>query len=205
MSDAIRIATAEDVERVTDTIALAFRTDPIWSVALSTIDGSDLHRDFWRFYVEGALHYSTVFLIQEEAPSIAAAVAVWIPPGGEEMAESQDAALRRLAAERLSPRSSAALEQLWERFETNHPHDPPHAYLSLLATHPSRRGHGMAQGLLAENLNRWDELGVPSYLESTNPDNDHRYARRGFRPIGGFRAVLDDAAVTTMWRAVPEL
>jgi hypothetical protein len=30
--------------------------------------------------------------------------------------------------------------------------------------------------------------------------NDHRYARAGFRPVGSFRAVIDDAQVTTMWR-----
>jgi hypothetical protein len=35
--------------------------------------------------------------------------------------------------------------------------------------------------------------GVPSCLESTNPGNDHRYLRAGFRHDGGFRAVRDDA------------
>jgi GNAT superfamily N-acetyltransferase len=199
------VATAQDVERVTETIALAFRDDPVWGVALATADGSDLQRDFWRFYAEGAVGSSTVFVIDEAAlPGMIPAVAVWIAPGGEEMSASQDAALRRLVADRLPPRSIAALEELWERFESNHPHDPPHAYLSLLATHPSHRGRGIAQGLLAENLRQWDALGVPAYLESTNPANDHRYARLGFRPIGGFAAVLDDAAVTTMWRETPE-
>jgi len=196
----IRVATSQDVENVVDTIALAFGADPVWGPALSTADGSELQREFWRFYVDAAVDYSTVLLIEGDAPDVAAAVAVWIPPGGEEMSESQDAELRDLIAHRLPPRSITELEELWGRFESNHPHDPPHAYLSLLATHPSHRGRGIAQGLLAENLRMWDELRVPAYLESTNPANDHRYARLGFRPIGGFTAVLDDAAVTTMWR-----
>jgi len=46
----------------------------------------------------------------------------------------------------------------------------------------------------------WDALGVPAYLESTNPANDHRYERAGFRSVGGFTAVLDDAPVTAFWR-----
>ncbi len=204
MPEAIRVATSNDVESTVGTIALAFHTDPVWGVALATADGSGFERDFWRFYVEGAVGYSNVFLIDQGVLDLVPAVAVWIPPGGEEMSESQDAALRRRVADRLPQRSIAALEELWERFESNHPHDPPHAYLSLLATHPSHRGRGIAQGLLAETLRQWDALGVPAYLESTNPANDHRYARLGFRPIGGFAAVLDDAVVTTMWRETPE-
>jgi GNAT superfamily N-acetyltransferase len=94
------------------------------------------------------------------------------------------------------------LHELFERFDGNHPHAEPHAYLSLLATHPDHRGRGIGQTLLADVLGRWDTLGVPSYLESTNPANDHRYVRAGFRPIGGFRAVIDAAPITTMWRAV---
>jgi GNAT superfamily N-acetyltransferase len=91
---------------------------------------------------------------------------------------------------------------LYERFETNHPDREPHAYLSLLATHPDHRGRGIGQTLLAENLARWDELAVPSYLESTNPGNDHRYERAGFRRVGGFTAVRDGAPISTMWREV---
>jgi GNAT superfamily N-acetyltransferase len=76
-------------------------------------------------------------------------------------------------------------------------------YLSLLATHPDHRGQGIGQRLLAENLAEFDAVGLPAYLESTNPANDHRYERAGFRTLGGFRAVIDDAAVSTMWRDVP--
>ena len=195
-----RVATSEDVPRVVDTIALAFRDDPVWSLALATGDGSDLHREFWRFYVEGAVGHSTIFMVSGEDADVAPAVAVWIPPGGVEMSGSQDAELRDLVADRLSASAASALDELWARFESSHPHDPPHAYLSLLATHPTRRGHGIAQALLADNLTHWNTLGVPCYLESTNPANDHRYARLGFRPRGRFAAVVDDAVVTTMWR-----
>ena len=106
----------------------------------------------------------------------------------------------RLMAAALTPASFAAYELLWTRFEENHPHDRPHMYLSLLATHPDHGGRGIGQQLLAADLARFDAVGLPAYLESTNPANDHRYERAGFRPIGSFRAVLDDAVITQMWR-----
>jgi GNAT superfamily N-acetyltransferase len=192
-------ATGDDVEAVADTITLAFLHDPVWGPALARADGSmSHHAGFWRCYVEGALRYSTVFMTDD-----ASAVAVWTPPGGTELSELQEAEARRIIQAGLEPEAAAALFQLWERFDSSRPRDDPHAYLGLLATHPARRGQGIGQALLAENLRDWDAQGIPAYLESTNPANDHRYARAGFQPIGGFTAVLDSARVTTMWRAVP--
>jgi GNAT superfamily N-acetyltransferase len=194
-----RAATGDDVEAVTETITLAFLHDPVWGPALARVDGTTSHHiGFWRCYVEGALRYSTVFMTDD-----ASAVAVWTPPGGTEMSEAQEAEARSIITAGLEPAAAKALFTLWERFDRSHPHDDPHAYLGLLATHPASRGQGIGQTLLAENLRDWDAQGVPAYLESTNPVNDHRYARAGFLPIGGFSAVLDSARVTTMWRAVP--
>ena len=103
----------------------------------------------------------------------------------------------------LEPAAARSMFELWRRFAANHPRDEPHAYLSLLVNHPDHRGQGIGQRLLAEDLARFDADGVPAYLESTNPGNDHRYERAGFERIGGFQAVLDDAPISTMWRPSP--
>lgn len=191
-----RPATLDDLAAVTETLSLAFLHDPVWGVALARPDGStDHHTAYWRMYVEGALRYSTVFMTEN-----AAAVSVWIPPGGTDLTDAGEKAMEQLVTATLEPASAEAMFDLWERFAANHPGDEPHAYLSLLATHPDHRGLGIGQRLLAENLTRWDAAQVPAFLESTNPANDHRYERAGFRRIGGFRAVLDDAPVSTMWR-----
>ena len=87
-----------------------------------------------------------------------------------------------------------------ERFDSSHPKDPPHYYLSLLGTRPEHRGAGIGMGLLAENLARIDELDMPAYLESSNPDNDPRYERLGFERIGEFSTPDDSRVVATMWR-----
>jgi GNAT superfamily N-acetyltransferase len=194
-----RPATPNDVGEVTETLTLAFLHDPVWSVALARSDGSmHHHAAFWQLYVEGALRHSTVFMAEGGA-----AVSVWIPPGETELSTAGEEAIEGLVRSTLEPAGQSAMFELWERFAANHPRDEPHAYLSLLATHPDHRGRGLGQRLLAEALMGWDAAGVPAYLESTNPVNDHRYERAGFRRIGGFRAVLDDAPISTMWRAAP--
>jgi GNAT superfamily N-acetyltransferase len=194
-----RIATEADVEAVTDTIRLAFLADPIWGPALTRPDGSTAHlQAFWRLYVEGGLRFSTVFILDD-----ASAVAVWIPPGEDELSEDQEAELDRLVHENFSAGFARQEFELYDRIEAAHPRDVPHAYLCIIATHPDNRGRGIGQQLLAANLAHWDALGIPTYLESTNPDNLHRYERAGYRAVGTVDAVLDDAIITTMWRACP--
>lgn len=193
---ASRPATVDDLGLVTETLTLAFLHDPVWSVALARPDGATAHHAaYWQLYVEGALRYSTVFMTDD-----ASAVSVWIPPDGTELSNAGEEAVEQLVKATLDLAAVRAMFELWERFAASHPHDEPHAYLSLLATHPDHRGQGIGQRLLAEGLARWDAAGVPAYLESTNPGNDHRYERAGFRRLGGFRAVLDDAPISTMWR-----
>jgi predicted acetyltransferase len=57
-------------------------------------------------------------------------------------------------------------------------------------------------GLLAENLRRMDEEGVPSYLESSNPANNGRYERLGYEQVGEFITPGRERTVATMWREV---
>jgi GNAT superfamily N-acetyltransferase len=168
----------------------------VWGVALQGLHGETGHlRPYWRHYIDGGRRYDTVF-----ASAGAGIVSVWIPPGGTEVSEEQEATLRELALAALGPVRSQALFDLWDRFEEHHPHSEPHAYLSLLATRPDLAGHGYGQAHLAAGLARWDSAGLPTYLESSNPRNNHRYERQGYAQIGEFETVLDGAIVTTMWR-----
>ncbi len=186
-----------DLDLVTRTITLAFATDPVWSVALRRDDGATDHLEpYWRLFVEGAHRFGTVHVSDEGA------VSIWIPPGESELSDGQLEVFERLVAVALDPAGIDALHELFGRFEASRAGRPAHYYLSLLATHPDQRGKGVGQRLLAEDLAGWDGLGVPAYLESTNPANDHRYERAGFRADGGFRAVRDDAWISAMWRPV---
>ena len=193
-----RPALARDLDRVTETITLAFATDPVWSVALARPDGRTDHLlPYWQLFVDEAFAQGGVRVLLDGA-----AVSVWVPPGGAEISPDGLAVLETLVRANLGDDGANELYELFDRFESNHPRAEPHAYLSLLATHPDHRGRGIGQALLADDLADWDAAGVPSYLESTNPGNDHRYERAGFRRVGGFRAVRDMAPIATMWRVV---
>lgn len=195
----VRLATDADVPAIAETLALAFADDPVWGPMLQRPDGSRSHLPaFWAPFAEGALRHETVWLVDDGA-----SVAVWIPPGGTEMSDEQFARAKAIVDEQLGAAQRAAFPELMERFEANHPQHAPHYYLSLLATHPSRRGEGLAQRMLAANVEVFAADGFAAYLESTNPVNDRRYERAGFRIVGGFVSPLDERSpVATMWRPV---
>jgi len=193
----VREASGDELPALAETISLAFHDDPTWSWAFPDPKLRQEHFGvFWAFMIAGALRYRWVLCTDHHE-----AVAVWIPPGGTELAEEDEARLAPLLASLVGPHSDDVMELL-ARFDGAHPHEEPHFYLSLLGTHPAHRGQGIGMRLLAENLERIDAQHTASYLESSNPANNHRYERLGFEAVGEFHpAARGSAPVTTMWRA----
>lgn len=180
-----RPATEEDLDAVVATLTAAFATDPLWRWAFAQI--ADLE-SLWRLLIASALRrYGSVRMLDG-----AAAAALWIPPGGSELNEEEET--------RLGSELPGHVLALLERFEQSHPDGPPHHYLSLLGTRPDQRGKGLGMRLLAECLERFDAEGVPTYLESSNPANDARYERVGYREVGSFTTPDGAHRVATMWR-----
>ena len=99
----------------------------------------------------------------------------------------------------LGARSQLIME-VFEQFESAHPHERDHYYLSLLGTHTAHRGSGLGMGVLADNLAQLDQMQMPAYLESTNPANLKRYESVGFAVFGAFQLPNGGPTVTTMWR-----
>jgi GNAT superfamily N-acetyltransferase len=190
-----RRARSADSDRVVAITTLAFANDPLWSRAMAIEGGTtEHHARFWRLFIEGAFRYTWVWLTNGGE-----ATAIWIPPSGTEMTDEQENQLTRLASEVLGPSADAYLELL-SRLDAAHPRGEPHYYLSLLGTHPDHRGKGIGMALLEHNLDVIDAEGLPAYLESSNPANNHRYASVGFEPVGEFSYPGGDPIVTTMWR-----
>jgi len=187
----VRVATNSDIDGIAETLTSAFRNDPLWGWAFP--DRSDLEA-FWRFFAGSALRYPWTFIADDFA-----SVAVWIPPGGIELTDEEEAAMGPLIEGLIGPRASDVLK-LIEAFDANHPTERPHYYLSLLGTHSSRRGNGIGMALLADNLATIDTERAPAYLESSNPANNARYERQGFHQIGGFERPDGGARVSAMWR-----
>ena len=128
-----------------------------------------------------------------------AAVSIWIPPGESELTAEEEPQVEPMIKELVGPRAPQLMELL-ERFDSSHPEQPPHYYLSLLGIDPARRGRGHGMALLEQNLATIDAEGLPAYLESSNPKNDPRYEKRGFRRIGEFTRPDEQLTVATMWR-----
>lgn len=186
----VRTATERDVDGVTATLVAAFEADPLWSWALP---GRDLDL-LWHLLVSSAMRYSLVRVVGD-----CAAASVWIPPGGTEMTEDEEASLGPMLEGQIGSRATEVLA-LFERMERVHPAGPQHYYLSLLGTHPDHRGKGVGMALLADNLVKIDSEGMPAYLESSNPENDPRYERLGFVRAGEFERPDGQLTCSTMWR-----
>jgi GNAT superfamily N-acetyltransferase len=189
----IRVAGEEDLGRLTALLTDAFESDPLWSWAFPNRDPLAA---WWRFLIGSALRYPWVWISGDYA-----AASVWIPPQGVELTEEEEARAEPLLRELIGDRGAEVFE-LTERFDASHPDGPPHYYLSLLGIDPAHRGEGLGMGLLAENLKRTDAEGYPTYLESSNPANNVRYGRLGYRQVGEFTTPGGERTVATMWREV---
>ena len=189
-----RVAGASDIETVTTIVSLAFAEDPVWGHAFAGATGPDERRELWRAYLEAAMRFPWTWLTAGGE-----ATSVWIPPGEDEMTETQWEAFVEVMRRHLG-RDADRVLALFERFEAAHPRAEPHYYLSLLGTHPDHRGAGHGMRLLADNLERIDAQAMPAYLESSNPANNARYGRVGFEVAGSFEGYVPGSVITTMWR-----
>jgi hypothetical protein len=191
----ITTVTRREADRVVELFALAFYDDPTWSWAFPAAEKRiEHHRMWWSLHVRSALRYGWVLMTRDGG-----AAALWIPPGEPELSKEDEARVAPMLRELVGSHAGDVLTLL-ERFDSNHPQQPPHYYLSLLGTHPDHRGHGKGMALLAANLADMDQQGTPSYLESSNRANDFRYERLGYVQVGEFAAPAGGPTVACMWR-----
>jgi GNAT superfamily N-acetyltransferase len=187
-----RVATDEDVEALVAVLVSAFYDDPGWAWGFPNPALRRAQQGwFWRLCVEAAMPHGWVW-----QTSNGASAAVWVPPGESDMSDETFEPLARAA---LGVDADRLLRTV-ERFEAAHPVDEPHFYLSLLGTHVAQWGHGYGFALLADNLRRIDETGMPCYLESSNAANVPHYEKFGFAVRGSFAMPDGGPDIVTMWR-----
>lgn len=190
-----RLAAAADAEEVVRTLAEAFFADPVWGWAFDDDQHRVAQHSAWfRVVVDRGIENRSVWMTPGHE-----AVAVWVPPGRDELTPADEEAIESAFAATLGERAGLVIE-VFSRFELAHPHESEHYYLSLLATRPAHRGSGHGMRLLAENLAQVDAVGGAAYLESTNPANVKRYESVGFEVSGSFGLPAGGPSVTTMWR-----
>jgi len=194
-----RVAERADLDRIGAALALAFEHDPLWGWAFE--DSSRERKlasleSVFGFFAGAALDFGWVRVTDGVE-----AVALWIPPGSPEMTPADEERLPGVIAAACDPEPAARVTAMLDAFDSNHPHEPPHYYLSLLATHPDHAGKGLGVGLVADNLAEIDAADppAPAFLESSNPRNLTRYERLGFRPTHEVELIAGLTG-TQMWR-----
>jgi ribosomal protein S18 acetylase RimI-like enzyme len=194
-----RIATEEDLPAIGEVLARGFENDPLWGWAFEEAERERklaALAEVFGFFAGAALDLGWVRVTDGVE-----AVALWIPPGSPEMTPADEERLPSVIASACGPESASRVSELLDAFEHNHPHEPPHFYLSLLATHPDHAGHGHGVGLVAACLAEIDAGDPPAaaFLESSNPANLPRYERLGFRPTREVELIAGLSG-TQMWR-----
>ena len=129
-----------------------------------------------------------------------AGAAMWLPPGASH--EPSLKASSRLAVAILGQGSVPTLRRAMAAGKALSAALPsePHVYLSAIGVRPESQGQGLGQRLMAPVLHRCDELGLPVYLESSNPAKHGFHAGHGFATREMLTPVPGGPPVETMWR-----
>jgi len=191
----VRAAKAADVDGVTEAITSAFYNDPTWSWAFPDPNLRwQQHTSFWALHAQSMIQQGWAWTTDG-----CEAAALWVPPGGSELLEAQEALVEPMLREMLGDHAQAVMELL-DRFDAAHPKEQPHYYLSLWGTHTDHRGKGIGRAVIEHNLALIDAENAHSYLESSNPANNAHYEKMGFEQIGEFSCPGGGPMITTMWR-----
>lgn len=190
----VRTATPGDLAEIAGVLTEAFLGDPVWG---PTFPDPEHARIYWTFMAGQGLRFDES-LVTVGLDGAIRAVAIWLPPGEDEVAADAHDAYADMVKRILPSDDAQTLFDAGDRFEEARP-ARPHAYLSLLAVAQEARGNGEGMRLLRLSTERYDAAGIDTYLESSNPANDARYEREGYLPQGHIR-LPRGALVQTYWR-----
>lgn len=177
------------------TVTTAFFDDPLWApIFPDERTRTEKMAALWRVYVASAVPRFPWTIVTENNE----AVTVWYPPDSAELTEEEESGFDKFLLELVGKTTATEVQEIGRAFDHASPTEP-YFYLSLFATHTDHRGRGLGMGLLRENLARIDRIGMPTYLESSNPGNDGRYESVGYEKHGEI-LMPSGLRVSTFWR-----
>ena len=164
------------------TVVAAFDQDPAFRAFFgSGPDFGELARRFAGSLLDRRIVTETVWMTDDGD-----ALAMWDPPAGTVEVPPSTLVLPADAEARLDDYDAQVHGAIT---------GDPHWYLGVLASHPSRRGEGLARSVAEPGLAAAATAGVPAVLETTNRDNVAMYERSGWTVT----AMLQDVIGLTVW------
>jgi ribosomal protein S18 acetylase RimI-like enzyme len=173
-----RRATDDDTAPLSRLFAAAFTSDPIfnWIARPGPRRAKALEEFFFWLLKTRAIPFGEVWMSADGN-----VCAAWLPPatpaspgGFLEQMRLLPLFVRLCGFPRLMRGSAMA-----DAMEKNHPQEN-HYYLAFIAVAPRLQGLGLGGAMLDATVKRADEMGVPAYLENSNPRNTKLYERVGF-------------------------
>ena len=177
----IRTATPEDLDTVVETAARSLDTEAMLRWSFGEEDFAKRIRRHFTHYNGENLRHGWIRLIDDGA-----GIAVWIPPEGREEHEGIAPAPPGQEVEILGT-SAERHAAFWGWVGEREPPEPL-VFLSHIGVVPEHQGEGLGSALLRDGLAAADDLGVPSWLETSRANNVTYYERFGF-----FTALDEDA------------
>ena len=191
----MRTATAEDVDRLTATVAAAFATEAGWGYMLGpgNLDGM---RAFAHALLTPKIRRGTVWITDD-----CLSLAMWDRRSADAPA---DADHESLWAECRASIGEAAWQRIATYDATVLAVEPsrPYWYLEVLATHPDVQGQGRATSLLAPGFEIAADNDWECWLETSVPANKAYYEGRGFTARREF--VVPGGPMTWWMSRVPD-
>ncbi|MBI3677947.1 MAG: GNAT family N-acetyltransferase [Proteobacteria bacterium] len=192
-SSAVRLASINDSEALSQTLARAFYDDPLTSHFFP--DGqkrvAKLPPMFKLLFKLGLPHGACFVTGNMES------VALWRPPGKWHL-HVWDYIVNGPALLSIFGGGALNIMATMDRIEKVHPKQT-HWYLQTIGTDPDKQGKGFGGVIMRHQLAKADAQGVPCYLESSKPSNIPIYQNFGFEVTGEIQ-IPNGPKLWPMWR-----
>ncbi|MGH3090130.1 MAG: GNAT family N-acetyltransferase [Rubrobacteraceae bacterium] len=192
----VRKATAGDVAGISESLAKAFRDDPVTEWWLP--DKSSRMRRARRVFEE--IFLKRICLPHDETYTTGELVggALWMPPEKWHLGFLDNLRLLPHMAAAFGRRLPRVMRSLGH-MDAKHPHEP-HYYLFIVGVEPEWQGRGIGSALMRPVLDRCDRERLPAYLEATTPRNRELYRRDGFEVVEEIELPGGGPPLWRMWR-----
>ncbi|MFG2987553.1 GNAT family N-acetyltransferase [Streptomyces sp. NPDC048258] len=192
MTNTLKMATIDDAQPVSRTLARAFDDDPMmrWFFPDDSSREAQLGRYFTTLFTRQYAHHGV-------CERTASAAAFWVPPEGQAKAVPDAETIQEL--QNILGDRAPLFRDAVEAAATHTPEEI-HWYLAVIGADPAARGQGHGAALLRSGLAKADTAGLPVYLESSKPSNLPFYEHFGFTVREEFRLPGGGPALWAMRR-----